>query len=620
MAKRLLNLARSRRAAITVASALVGLVLASACSSDSGAHDQPGAEAGTGGSGAARPGASGGSNHSAGEGGAESLGGTESGGTGDKSAQAGAPDGGGSETSHPEGGASEGGAAGSAAAILSGTVAGPDGASMTVPEGALTSPVSLEIAEDATGAPDLPAGMLALGKVYAFTPHGTEFAKPVTVQVPFNAAAVPSDVTPVLLQAEPGGAFTPIPAQVEGTLMTAEVSSLSWFVVARNGTQGTLIVTIAGQPQGSYEQVEGLLIRTGPAGSVYVMGRSTDLLDPRYTSTSHSASNFVAKLTTTLGFEWVRQEGLPGRVLSVGPTGNLYYNVWDSTGFIQSLQSVNPSGAVRAEFSVPITTDWIVTAALTDSQDNPTLLGWHTTGATSYTGRAEMGSFTSSGKVSQALAQLSFGSPVGNSYTTLDAAVTNSAGLFLEGIVIDVTSQAALGTYIQLLDSKGSARAGFPIVDSKLGSVSGLVTLPGTSDLIELIRYNEEQPAMLRYHENGSLAAGFPKTLATGSSHQITSLTAPVSDGQGNVYVVATLDLPGTDLNYPDEQQSVLSYTSDGALRAGYPLVVGYKNARDANHPTITDMAVDGTGTMYFTGRSPTPTGDDLLLERFPAR
>jgi hypothetical protein len=150
--------------------------------------------------------------------------------------------------------------------------------------------------------------------------------------------------------------------------------------------------------------------------------------------------------------------------------------------------------------------------------------------------------------------------------------------------------------------------------------VSGLVTLPATSDVVELIRYQEEQPAMLRYHENGTLAAGFPRTLDTGSSHQITAWTAPVSDGQGNVYFVATLDLPGNDPNYPDEQQSVLSYTSDGALRAGYPIVVGYEHAHDANHPTIHDMAVDVTGTMYFTGNSPTPTGYNLLLERFPAR
>jgi len=97
---------------------------------------------------------------------------------------------------------------------------------------------------------------------------------------------------------------------------------------------------------------------------------------------------------------------------------------------------VNPSGAVRAGFSVPISADWIITSILTDSQDDTTVLGWHTTGATSYTGRAEMGSFTSSGKVSQALAQLSFGAPVGNDYTTVTAAVMNSAGLFM---AVDVT-------------------------------------------------------------------------------------------------------------------------------------------------------------------------------------
>jgi len=61
------------------------------------------------------------------------------------------------------------------------------------PAGSAHGPVSFEIAANATGAPKLPAGMLALGKVYAFTPHGTKFTKPASVHVPFDAANVPSD-------------------------------------------------------------------------------------------------------------------------------------------------------------------------------------------------------------------------------------------------------------------------------------------------------------------------------------------------------------------------------------------------------------------------------------------
>jgi hypothetical protein len=126
---------------------------------------------------------------------------------------------------------------------------------------------------------------------------------------------------------------------------------------------------------------------------------------------------------------------------------------------------------------------------------------------------------------------------------------------------------------------------------------------------------------MLRYHEDGSLAAGFPRTLATGSSRTIKGWTRPVSDSQGNVYFVALLDLPIGDPKWPGEQQSVLSYTSDGALRAGYPMLVGYKSPSDPNPSKILSMAVDNTATMYFTGyyQEPTTRWSFLTIERLPA-
>lgn len=211
---------------------LLGVVFTTACSTDSHAAPPQTLDAGAGGI----EGSSGAGSGSGGRPSGGAAGAASSGEAGAPLPDAGAPNAGGGgldggpldDPDHvpPHGGTVD---------TNGGVLAGPDGASVTVPEGAVAESVSIDIAEDATDAPSLSPGMLPLGAIYAFTPHGMKFAKPVTVHVPFDVAAVPGGVTPELLQAEPDGAFTQIPAQIEGAVMSAKVSSFSYFVVARVG-------------------------------------------------------------------------------------------------------------------------------------------------------------------------------------------------------------------------------------------------------------------------------------------------------------------------------------------------------------------------------------------------
>lgn len=60
---------------------------------------------------------------------------------------------------------------------------------MIVPAGALSSNVPIAIALVGSGAPDLPDGVQSAGPTYALTPHGTKFAKPVTVSIPYDSVA-----------------------------------------------------------------------------------------------------------------------------------------------------------------------------------------------------------------------------------------------------------------------------------------------------------------------------------------------------------------------------------------------------------------------------------------------
>ena len=119
-----------------------------------------------------------------------------------------------------------------------GTVTGAYGAQVIVPAGALASTVDIAIARDSTNAPDFPPSDTgAAGAAFEITPHGTSFAQPVTVRIPFDAAQVPADAKLKLFKAEAGGQFAEIATTVDGNRLVAEVTSLSWFVPAYAATR-----------------------------------------------------------------------------------------------------------------------------------------------------------------------------------------------------------------------------------------------------------------------------------------------------------------------------------------------------------------------------------------------
>ncbi|MCK6430149.1 MAG: hypothetical protein L6Q72_13840 [Burkholderiaceae bacterium] len=125
-----------------------------------------------------------------------------------------------------------------------GTVIGPNGAQVVIPPGALANATPIAIAQSASGAPAVPAGFNAFGPMYAFTPHGTTFAAPVTVTVPFDPARVPAGATPVLYKTNAQSQWEPVPGATIGAgTATAQVTSFSFFLL------GNLPPVITQQPQ-----------------------------------------------------------------------------------------------------------------------------------------------------------------------------------------------------------------------------------------------------------------------------------------------------------------------------------------------------------------------------------
>jgi uncharacterized delta-60 repeat protein len=116
-----------------------------------------------------------------------------------------------------------------------GTVTGPSGAQVVIPAGALAQDVAIDIAQSSAGAPPLPADMVAAGQMFALTPHGTSFATPATVTIPFDPTLIPQGETPLLYKtnaAQTG--WEPVAgATVNGATMTGQISGFSWILTSR---------------------------------------------------------------------------------------------------------------------------------------------------------------------------------------------------------------------------------------------------------------------------------------------------------------------------------------------------------------------------------------------------
>lgn len=114
-----------------------------------------------------------------------------------------------------------------------GEVLGPDGTRVDVPAGALNETVNMGILEAASGEyPALPSGVAALGKVYAFHPHGQFFLIDATITMPAPNGEID------IYRAEPGGSWALFAKpKASNGLVRFRTSTFS-FYVATKGTGG----------------------------------------------------------------------------------------------------------------------------------------------------------------------------------------------------------------------------------------------------------------------------------------------------------------------------------------------------------------------------------------------
>src|SRR5688572_3475055 len=140
----------------------------------------------------------------------------------------GGSDGGGNPGSPPGGGTPP---PSSGIGSAGGTVTGPNGSSVVVPAGALSTNISISVEQSSQGAPPLPAGMTSAGEMFALTPHGTQFAAPVTITIPYDSSAT-NGATPVLYKTNAQNQWELVSgATFAAGVATAQISSFSYTQV-----------------------------------------------------------------------------------------------------------------------------------------------------------------------------------------------------------------------------------------------------------------------------------------------------------------------------------------------------------------------------------------------------
>lgn len=215
-----------------------------------------------------------------------------------------------------------------------GTVSGVYGAQVIVPAGALATNTEIGISRDSSKAP-----LFALentnsaGAAYELTPHGTTFALPVTVRIPFDATQVTDDSAPKLYKAETGGGFSEIPTTVDGDMLVAKITGFSWVIPAY----------AVNRPRNVYALTKGTSPATAGVSS-FKINPSTGVLS--LSSTATTGDSPISVVAHPSGrFLYVTNGGTVA-ANGVNPNSIAVYQLSTINGKITGPVSSMPTGAV----------------------------------------------------------------------------------------------------------------------------------------------------------------------------------------------------------------------------------------------------------------------------------
>lgn len=201
-----------------------------------------------------------------------------------------------------------------------GTVTGPDGVKVIVPEGVFAQDTTVRVARDSSGTPEV-GGLRLLTPIYQVTPHGGDFESPARILIPFKAGDRRSPIAPVIIRTQPGADHWEVLAtDVDGGLAAADSFGFSYYAVGECYVAGD--PSVAGwDPIASCPAGHTLRLQLRDAGGNPVAIRRTNLgtLLPMLTITEPTP--------VVVQLDWLRPAGtnrydrIEQRVTSKKPAG-----------------------------------------------------------------------------------------------------------------------------------------------------------------------------------------------------------------------------------------------------------------------------------------------------------
>ena len=600
---------RQRWILVALGTSALAFGLLTSCGSDDSDSSDDGNGGGTGGS--------------AGEGGSDAEGGSAgSGGTGGAGGSGGGGGGSGGSASNGGGAGGSGGSAGASGAAGDdagptgteigpdgGSVTGPDGVELVIPAGALEDSVLFTITKDPSDAPEIPAGVNWVGGVYAIEPHGTEFSEPATLRLPFDEDLVPDELRPTPFKAELDEAFAPVVGgTVEDGAIELEVTDLSFFA--------------AGIPFSFLGILKPTDVVAYPGGGAVVVGVAGDTHVIKVNESGAIAWERTTQGTLTFSTALPR--------VAVGPTGNIYVATATSTdesgvslGSAEQLRitSYNNSGDVRTGWPVRVSvgTYNYPTDIAVDVQDNVYFVGTTVPGdlSTSDLYRAFLGVYREDGSVLRAAAVVDFGVTVaGTRILSQSVAVGPNGSTYMNAQVVPFVDPAGAGTRLTAFDTTWAVMDGYPRKLSESTSSSQMVV--DVTGICYVLESNDKR--LYAINPNGSDVAGFPQaaTLPTDGTYSIAGYSSAENafavSITGNLYFVGDArDQPGNPGPQGNSDVYLQSLNTTGAQRSAFPVFLTTPGADWPASVAIDDAAanawvawsIDAAPTQGFVTRIP---------------
>jgi len=195
--------------------------------------------------------------------------------------------------------------------VAGGSLNSPEGTRVDIPGGALGSDTNVSINPTPNAA--APTNTVLVGVPQTFGPEGAQFAKPVTVTLPFDAAKLPADTSAanIVIYSAPAGSTAYVPSEVTTVADAGHVSTttshFSVFVAAvRTAAPGcTVTCTKSTSGCGCTSTCDGvayaLECNTLGACSCKTGGSETSIIETSACASETPATLFTAYSRTTNG-------------------------------------------------------------------------------------------------------------------------------------------------------------------------------------------------------------------------------------------------------------------------------------------------------------------------------